>query len=238
MVKYEEEAIEHGGGDRGFSVADVWRNIRLSRAAPITVMIAGERTPDLLGDTAGSPVLATIDARAFEVVRNLCEEASRLERSPDLIREDVSSLSRRPNPALAGYLFTRLAFPGIAIPPDVSASLLSSMMGNPGVPIERWDRIPGPLLWVSLPLGVPGRVAAIRRFAELAQSSDKGAALTGLNGIAIATSGGDEKVGASIPNESIAAIRGRYAELVQGRRLARNRRVEAVLGLTDCCGAR
>lgn len=178
LVPYDTNLAEFG---RGGTVRAWWR-AHMSPREPITVLMAQESGFDV---HAGEPALITFGEREADLIRSVTDEALRLKRTPELLSADVTSVSSRSSPALAGYLLRYVIFSKDTRPLGLSAQLLLQMLGSPAIPAERWSLIPLHLIAYSGSLPPEQRPAVVLRFVELAGQEDDNAARAGFLGLGI-----------------------------------------------------
>lgn len=207
--------------------ARAWANVAISTHRPVTVVFGLDHG---LGGNPNEPVLVTSGDREAEIVGFLAAEATRLLNTPDLIPDAVASLSRSPNPALAGFLVPYLRSLKSIKQPGLPSQMLLQMAGNPGVPAEGWEDI---CFWARMTsggLGPEGPEILVRRFIELAQQQDSRAALTGLNELAAFAQNG-HFLDHPMPPAAMGKLADTYRRLVAARKMNRNEPLEAVLGI-------
>jgi len=112
---------------RDSNLVAAWSTVKVAKGLPITVVVTLQNG---LSGVAGNPVIVTSDEHRAGVVRSVTEEELLLNRSPQLVSEAVASLSQDPNPALAGYLFSRLVYRTAASQPEIVCRLLLQMLSN------------------------------------------------------------------------------------------------------------
>jgi len=119
-----------------------WKNVKPSKNLPVTVALGARQG---WGVAPGYPVLVASGDREAALIRSLTAEALQLESSPDLVSSRVASLSRVPNPGLAGYVFAFLTHSQTfskVTQPGLAADLFSPLFGSPSVPAELWAGMP------------------------------------------------------------------------------------------------
>jgi len=218
-------ALPYPGLEGGLrNLAYAWGGVQVARNVRVTVIIT---TQGGLMSGPGEPALVTSDERLGGVIRTLAEEAAQLDRSPELISGAVASLSTDPNPALAGLLFSRLAFRAIK-QPELVGGLLIQMLPNRSVPPEELENIAIHLALTYALLSDDGKAAALRRFTDLGEQSDVPAAKAAYAGLAhIAT---HFPVRTTIPPATLMAIENNYRALIHKGSITRNKALEAGLG--------
>lgn len=225
-VPYEDFDHAHGG-DGGGALAAAWMKVKMLGNTPVTVVLGLERGFAVL---PGEPVVVTSDERDSETIRSVAEEASRLEDSPDLISTDVASLSRSPNPALAGYLFVSLVFSNPSMQRDLRSSLLSQVLVSPSVPDERLQEIVGWLQSGYPSLSPTGRSALVRRLVDLGQQSNAEAAKAAYYGL-VQIAKWDDTVATLVSPAALGGLRSAYRTMVSKGRIPRNPELETALGI-------
>ena len=164
---------------------------------------------------AGQPAIVTTSDHDSDAIRSLLPHASLLEKHSDLASDEVASLSRAPNPALAGFLFAYLTWSG-KLKGELAADLLDQIFANPSVPPEVWDSMPFWLEMASAAQPPEKRAALTQRYVELAQRPDPRAARAGFAGLAIVIS--DEESKPLIPPELRSKLAGLYLGWIQDRK--------------------
>jgi hypothetical protein len=207
QVPYEEFPDHNLGDGR---LAWVWKNVNTATGTPVTVVYGAKKG---LGVLPQMPVVVTSDEREMEIIRSLAEEGPALEGSPELISEAIASLSRVPNPALAGYIYMYLKFPKASIETDRWADLFWKLIQNPSVPPARWDEIAVWLVSCYDNLSPAGRLVLVSRLRELGQQQDVLGATIGVAGLAEIASR-DPSVEVRIPAATLLKLRTTYAALV------------------------
>jgi hypothetical protein len=203
-----EDFPDHNLGDG--RLASVWENVNTAPGTSVTVVYGLKKG---LGVLPKMPVIVTSNEREMDIIRTLTEEGPRLEGSPELISEAVTSLSTTPNPALAGYIYMYLKFPKTSIPTDQWADLFWQLIQNPSVPADRWDEIAVWLVSCYDNLSSAGRSTLISRLRGLGQQGDALAATIGVAGLAEIASH-DASVEVRISPATLAKLRSSYAALV------------------------
>jgi hypothetical protein len=168
-VPYEDE-----NGDRRDGIgspAATWAGVPIAKNTPVVIILGLGRG---FGVYPGEAVTVTADQRHIEVIRALCEEAKRLESSPDLIAASAASLSGTVNPGLAGFLFAYLQLAQARNLPsaDGVCAILSQMLGNPSFPPGQARQITAFISFRYASQTTAGRAAVLRRLAELGQQKD------------------------------------------------------------------
>jgi hypothetical protein len=208
-VPYEESPARCSG-DGGCPVASAWMNVKASPNGPLVVVLGLEKG---FGTLPGIPVFVTSDEREAEIIRLVTKEAARLDGSPELISEAVASLSRVPNPALAGYMYARLKFSKMSVEGDRWADLFWQLIENPSVPPDRWGEIAVWLVSCYDTLSSAGRTLLVSRLRDLGQQEDALPATIGVAGLAEIASH-DASVEIGIPPATLVRLRSSYAALV------------------------
>jgi hypothetical protein len=215
-------------GDGSGAAFVAWVNAKLSRNAPVTVVLA---TGQGWGVRAGHPVLVTSNDGEAATIRAVAEEAFRLQDHSELIPDSLASLSRAHNPALAGYLLGVIQSNPQLLASGTATNLLSQMMGNPGVPAEAWRGIP---FWFHIACsGIVscGPATEARRFAELVQDDDARAAKVGIEGLTSMANSNESPQTVLTPGV-LDRVRTVYLRLLQGNEVSKSTALESALGLT------
>jgi hypothetical protein len=210
--------------DREFA----WQHAGTPTNQTATVLLALESG---LGTTAGEPVLVTFDEREADLIRAVTDEALRLKGHPEFIAADVASLSSSSNPAVAGYMLHFVMLSRDITQRGLAAELLMKMLGNRGVPAERWDTIPFFLNLYSGSLSPEGRTSMVQRYADLARQEDENAARAGFMGLRFPAADPDGTLRSLIPPEALDGLAPRYRALVQKKTIDRSAPLEALLGI-------
>jgi len=204
-----------------------WRGAALEKNAPLTVVLALSRVGPV---PAGSPLLVTGDERTSGVIRDLTREADRLEASPQSISDSVASLSRRVNPALAGFLYHYLLYRVSSQQLDLASSLLGRMIGNPGVPRSKWQWLAGVIVSCDVSLSDQGRASEIGRFVELSQDADSTTAAAGLYALS-RLAGFHPELMSYLTPAVISAVANSYRSLVSRGAIPHSSPLESALGI-------
>jgi hypothetical protein len=222
LVPYDDKPHRRGLG--GTAVA--WQNARISTNVPVTVLMALETNAEVV---AGEPVLVTFDERDAGIIRSVIDEAKLLKRNPSLISAEVASLSAKSSPAIAGYLLHYVLFTKDINEIGRPAQLLIDLLGNPGVPAERWVDIPYFLLSYSGSLPLEGRLRMVRRFVDLAERDDDNASRAGFLGLGGIANDPQNELRGMIPSAALAALSARYHSLLQQRKIGKMDSLDVML---------
>ena len=209
-------------------LAAAWAGTQIADRVPVTAIRVLQ---DGAAGRQGDPVRVTSDQREAAAIRSVAENASRLEADPSLVSEFVSSLSRSPDPALAGYLVMHLWMHAPVPPqPVLATELLLQMLPNPSVPGADMEFIAQVVVfhYNGLPAAVKSEV--VQHFVDLGQRQDVWSARAGYAGLAKIAAFDREAVGTIRP-EALTALGNIYRELVKTGSIKRNGSLEAGLGI-------
>jgi hypothetical protein len=211
-------------GDKGAYLAAAWARANVTRNSSVTVVLALEKG---FGVFPGEPSIVTSDERDAVIIRSLADQARRLGESPELVSDRVASLSRDPSPALAGYLFTYLAFGKASYPRELWATLLSELVGSL---VADQGLAAGFLVAQYQSLQPPTQVIVIAHLTEFAQRPDLEVAKAAFHGLAEIASL-DHSVPAMIPQAAMAGLEDAYRDRVKKGSMPRDHSLEQGLGI-------
>jgi hypothetical protein len=225
-VRVPHDATHYGDAGSLFDMA--WARATIKKDAQVTVVLGAGRG---FGVLPGEPAVVTSNERDAGIIRFLVQETSRLRSSPDLISQEVASLSGNPNPALAAYLFAYLSLGKTEYPRELTATLYTRLLGHlRGATDEEFAASAFlPSLYKDLPPS--GQAAIVVRLAELAQGTDSdlgGAAIHGLGRIVSR----DPSAHIMLPPGSTSGLESAYRALVEKGSIKRDAMLETELGIT------
>ena len=219
--------LPHPHEMRDSNLAAAWSTVKITRGLSVTAVVTLQNG---LAGIAGNPVIVTSDERREEIIRSMTEEEVLLNRSPQLVSDAVASLSQDPNPALAGYLLSRLIYRTNASQPELVCGLLLQMLPNPSVPTEILESIASELSRLYFRVSDASRADVLRRFTDLGEQTDVPSAKAAYAGLAhIATY--DESVKTRIPPATLIALANVYRAMVKNGSIPRNTALETGLGV-------
>jgi hypothetical protein len=223
MTPYED--VQHAkGGDGGGFVANAWADVEIRANIPVTVLLGLENGT---GVRRGEPSLVISRERESSIVQALTEEHRRLDTVPNRISDLVISLERRPNPALAGYLFAYLEFSSTRpLDYDRDSTLLLQMAGNPSVPNSRWMELVDSAIVRYAGASLPTRAAFVQRLAELGQQPDVQAAMASYHGLG-KIAGVDPSVKGLLSSNALEGLRNAYRAMVKKGTIRRDAALES-----------
>jgi len=211
----------------GSSPNRAWLGARnLSKNTPLTVLMARERRGDVL---PGAPFLVTPNERRAPIIRSLTEAAIRLEASPAAVADEVASLERKSDSALAGYLLSYLEHREAIHNPALASTLLTQMVGSPSVPPQVWDEITQDARAEFYRLNAHDRASLANRFSELARNSDMRIAVPAFHALGRISPIGDGIKGYLAPStrDNLEKV---YNEILTHGVIARSPVLEVALG--------
>jgi len=220
---------EGNSGDGGQPLAMAWASVKVAHNTSVTIVLALESG---WGVRAGLPVFITSNEKEIGTIRSLVEESSRLEHSPMQVSSSVASLSRTPNPALAGYLAVYLTWSKALSNREFSADLLSQIFGNPSVPDAAADDLVFSLLgkYHGLPAESGVRGTIVRRLTQVGQQPGRHAAVSAIQGLARLV-GSDESVRTMPSETALEGLANNYRGLVKRGSIPRNPTFETGLAI-------
>ncbi len=205
----------------------VWEKVRLSKNAPLTIVLATERVGHV---EPGAAVFVTSDERTAEEIRSLTDVAKRLAVSPDSISEVVASLASIINPTLAGYVHMYLVHFETRRNPDRGSALLVELVGSPSIPSGSWESVAVDAQANYYRSSLAGRATVVGRFAEIAQNSDVRAASAALRGLE-RIANDDQSVRSLLPPAALSGLGDSYRALVTKGSIQRIRTLESEFGI-------
>ncbi|MBL8234347.1 MAG: hypothetical protein JNL98_37970 [Bryobacterales bacterium] len=209
-VPYEDHQGQ-SGGDGGGSAAAAWQYLEPRRGGIVTVAVGTENG---WGVRSGVPVLVTSSDQEGKTIRDLVDVSRRLSESPELLIESCASLSRRPDPALAGYLFVHLTRGRPQGDRERSTMLLFQMLTSPSVPQRALDSV---VFWLILKYnGLPpsGRASLVSKFAALSYHQNPQTASLAIEAIRRFAST-DSSFAAKLPRNVLEEVRTAYRATIQ-----------------------
>jgi hypothetical protein len=204
----------------------VWGSIDYEENAEIAVLLPLEKIAHF---KPGIPIGVTSDEHAVEIIRHLVAQVARVE-APGGVPDAVDSLSKSPDPPLAGYLYTHLTWVENRDKPDIESTLLGKMIGSPSVPPSAWNAVTQDSVFNYFRTSQIVRLELIKLWLDLAQVTDTRIAVPAFNALEVATHF-DPSPQTMVGSADLAELAAAYRTLVRNGSLQRSATLEAGFGI-------
>jgi hypothetical protein len=205
-------------------MAHAWDHVKFLQRAPVTAVLRQKSR----GDGRLDPVLVTSRTREFHIILSLLSQATSLAASPQEIRAAVASVVAKPDPALAGYLYSHIWHREALADPHLACELLKQLIGSPAIPAQAWRDMAEDIVLSYILLEDAHRISVVKRFIDLAQQPDPHAGFAGFRGLG--------KLARFVPLptgslESLSGLTAAYQQLVKGEGMPRELALETALSI-------
>lgn len=208
----------------GGALAHAWDHVKFLQRAPVMAVLRRESR----GDGRLDPVLVTSRTREFQIILSLLAQATSLAASSDEIRAAVASVVGKPDPALAGYLYSHIWHREALADPQLASELLNQLIGSPAIPAQAWREMAEDIALSYVLLEDSHQVSVVKRFMDLAQQPDPHAGFAGFRGLGKLARFVPLPTG---PPDSLSGLTAAYQRLVKSEGMPRELALETALSI-------